>query len=415
MIETILLTSFCVHVMTETLEEHWKVREHCLVLMAAAVPFSFAIWMTLLNNFTVEVAHFDGQEIGTLQSIREIPGFLAFTTVFILLLIREQILALLALALMGVGVAITGYFPSEYGLYCTTLLMSIGFHYFETVQMSLSLQWLPKEEAPKSLGKQLSAKSIASITAYTAVYCGLVFLGMNYVDLYLIGGVTTVIIAAYIYFMLPRIRTHTPQHKKIILRKRYWLYYALTFMGGARRQIFVVFAGFLLVQKFGFSVENITLLFLANHLITTWFAPKLGGWINRFGERQMLIIECTGLIIVFSGYAMTDNLYVAAGLYILDHVFFAFTIAQKSYLQKIADPADIAATSSVSFSINHIAAVVIPVIFGTYLWSVSPSLVFWAGAIMAGGSLLLSCNMPHNPAPGNEVLLGHKGATASAG
>ena len=128
----------------------------------------------------------------------------------------------------------------------------------------------------------------------------------------------------------------------------------------------------------------------------------------------MLIIEYIGLIIVFSGYAMTDSIYVAAALYIVDHVFFAFAIAQKSYLQKIADPADIAATSSVSFSINHIAAVVIPVIFGTYLWSISPSLVFWAGAIMAGGSLLLSCNVPHGPAPGNEVLLGHKGAAAPA-
>lgn len=395
-------------------EEHWKVRERCLILMAAAAPFSFSIWMTLLNNFTVEVAHFGGQEIGTLQSIREIPGFLAFTAVFILLLMREQILALLALTLMGAGVAVTGYLPSEYGLYCTTLLMSIGFHYFETVQMSLSLQWLPKEEAPKSLGKQLSAKSMASIAAYTAVYCGLVFLGLGYADLYLMGGMVTILIVAYIYFRLPRIRAHTPQHKKIILRKRYWLYYALTFMGGARRQIFVVFAGFLLVQKFGFAVENITLLFLANYLITTWFAPKLGGWITRFGERQMLIIEYIGLVIVFSGYAITDSLYVAAGLYIIDHVFFSFAIAQKSYLQKIADPADIAATSSVSFSINHIAAVIIPVVFGTYLWNISPALVFWVGAIMAGGSLLLSCNMPHNPAPGNEVLLGHKGVAVPA-
>ncbi len=400
--------------MTAISEEHWKTRERCLILMAAAAPFSFSIWMTLLNNFTVEVAQFGGHEIGILQSIREIPGFLAFTAVFILLLIREQIFALLALSLMGVGVAITGYLPSEYGLYCTTLFMSIGFHYFETIQMSLSLQWLPKDEAPRSLGKQLSAKSIASITAYAAVYCGLVFLSMDYAELYLIGGMTTIVIVLYIYFALPRIQAHTPQHKKIILRKRYWLYYALTFMGGARRQIFVVFAGFLLVEKFGFAVENITLLFLANYLITTWFAPKLGGWITRFGERQMLIIEYIGLIIVFSGYAMTDSVYVAAALYIIDHVFFAFAIAQKSYLQKIADPADIAATSSVSFSINHIAAVVIPVIFGTYLWNISPSLVFWAGAIMAGGSLLLSCNVPHGPAPGNEVLLGHKGAAAPA-
>tara|TARA_R110002073_G_scaffold157958_10_gene313348 strand:- start:877 stop:2082 length:1206 start_codon:yes stop_codon:yes gene_type:complete len=395
------------------LHENWKARERCLILMAAAAPFSFSIWMTLLNNFTVEMAHFGGREIGILQSVREIPGFLAFTAVFILLLMREQILALMALALMGVGVAITGHFPSEYGLYSTTLLMSIGFHYFETVQMSLSLQWLPKHEAPKSMGRQLSAKSIASVAAYIAVYSGLVFLHMDYATLYMIGGTTTLLIVAYIYFAIPRIEGHTAQHKAIVLRKRYWLYYALTFMGGARRQIFVVFAGFLLVQKFGFAVENITLLFLANYLITTWFAPKLGGWITRFGERQILIIEYVGLIIVFSGYAITEDIYVAAGLYIIDHVFFSFAIAQKSYLQKIADPADIAATSSVSFSINHIAAVFIPVVFGTYLWNISPSLVFWAGTAMAGVSLMLSLNVPRLPTPGNEVLLGFKGAASA--
>ena len=115
------------------------------------MPIAFNAWSAQLNNFVVEAANFTGVEIGILQSLREVPGFLAFTTVFVLLILREQTFAVLSLALLGLGVAMTGFFPTEYGLYFTTVIMSIGFHYFEAVKQSLSLQWLKKEEAPQIL------------------------------------------------------------------------------------------------------------------------------------------------------------------------------------------------------------------------------------------------------------------------
>jgi len=391
---------------TQKFPSYWKSPEACLIIMAGAAPFAFAIWMALLNNFTHEVAEFSGREIGILQSLREIPGFLAFTAIFILLAIREQIFAILSLALMGVGVAITGLFPTEYGLYFTTVLMSVGFHYFETVQMSLSLQWLPKSTAPTALGKQISAKSMASIMAYGLLWITLEYFGFSYAWLYAVGGSITVAIAVYLWVAFPTIEGHEGQHKKIILRKRYWLFYALTFMGGARRQIFVVFAGFLLVTQFDYSAAEISGLYLINHLLTSWLAPKLGGLISRFGERKALIFEYVGLIAVFTGYALTQDARVAAGLYVIDHLFFSFAIAQKSYFQKIAAPKDIAATASVSFSINHIAAVIIPWVFGAFLWSQSPSWVFYAGAVMAVISLILSFNVPRTPVEGNETVFG---------
>lgn len=392
----------------------WRNPEVCLILMAAAAPFSFAIWMALLNNFTVEVAGFTGSEIGMLQSIREIPGFLAFTAIFVLLLLREQVFALISLIVLGVFVGITGYFPTEYALYATTLMMSIGFHYYETMQMSLTLQWIAKDQAPKTMGKQISARSIASIMAYALLWLAAKYTAIPYEILFAIGGGVTVVIAIFIWIAFPRIEAHEAQHKKIILRKRYWLFYALTFMGGARRQIFVVFAGFLLVTKFDYSVENISGLLFINYIVTSWFAPKLGALIIKWGERRALVFEYIGLIFVFLGYALTEDVQVATALYVIDHLFFSFAIAQKSYLQKIADIKDIAATSSVSFSINHIAAVVIPVLFGMYLWPISHSLVFYVGAGMAFVSLLLSLNVPRHPATGNEVNWGYTGLPQAA-
>src|SRR3546814_3158726 len=137
----------------------------------------------------------------------------------------------------------------------------------------------------------------------------------------------------------------------MVLRKRYWLYYALVFMSGARRQIFTVFAGFLMVEKFHYDVGAIALLFLLNAAINTWLAPKIGRTLARVGERQVLIFEYLGLIGVFAAYAFVESAAVAAGLYVVDHLFFALAMAIKPYFLKIADPADIASTDGISFNI----------------------------------------------------------------
>jgi MFS family permease len=193
----------------------------------------------------------------------------------------------------------------------------------------------------------------------------------------------------------------------MVLRRRYWLYYALSFMSGARRQIFIVFAGFLMVEKFGYSVEEMTLLFLLTAVVNTFLAPRIGRLIARWGERRALICEYVGLIGVFVAYAFVENATLAAGLYVVDHLFFAMAIAIETYFQKIADRRDIAATAGVSFTINHIAAVVIPAAFG-FVWLISPPAVFLAGAAMAAVSLLLALNVPMRPQPGREVLWGRR-------
>ena len=382
----------------------WRRPEILLLLMAAAVPLSFATWQALLNNFAIERAAFTGAEIGILQSLREVPGFLAFAVIFFLLIFREQTFAYISLALLGIGTALTGWFPTAIGLYCTTVLMSIGYHYYETIQISLLLQWIDKARAPEMLGRLIAVGSFTSIVIYGLIWLAFDILGLDFHWVYLLGGGLTAGIAIATWLAFPRFPEKVRQHKHLVLRARYWLYYALTFMSGARRQIFIVFAGFLMVEKFGFSVSAITLLFLVNAVANVFLAPKIGRLIGHWGERRALIFEYAGLIGIFTAYAFVTSATVAAGLYIIDHLFFALAIAIKTYFQKIADPADIAATAGVGFTINHIAAVVIPAAFGL-LWLVSPAAVFLSGAVMAVFSLLLSFNVPTAPAPGNEVIV----------
>ena len=377
-----------------------------LLAMAFVMPLTFSVWNALLNNFVIDKAQFTGAEIGVLQSLREVPGFLAFTAIFVLLILREQTLAVVSLSLMSIGVALTGWFPFEIGLYCTTVLMSIGFHYFETVNQSLTLQWLDKKDSAHFMGKQLAVRGFASIFAYSMIWILMEWLNFSYNFVYMLAGGAGLLICIMVWMIFPKFETPEIQHKHMLMRKRYWLYYALVFFGGARRQIFVVFAAFMMVEKFGYSVGEISLLFMINYVFNLLFAPAIGKWISRIGERKALIFEYTGLVMLFAGYALVDNGAIAAVLYVIDHLFFAMAIAMKTYFQKIADPKDIASTSGVSFTINHIAAVVIPAALGL-IWLSSPVLVFFIGSAFAFCSLLLALNIPHVPMPGNEVIRNH--------
>lgn len=400
--------SCTIPIMNNTVQNNWRRPELLLILMTIAVPISFATWQTLLNNFAIEQASFTGKEIGILQSLREIPGFMAFSVVFLLLFIKEQRLAYVSLAILGFGTAITGLFSTVTGLYITTVIMSIGFHYYETLQTSLSLQWIEKQNTAEVMGRLIAAGSFASIFAFSLIWLANEYFQLDYSFIYMFMGGLTIIIALTAWRLYPHFPQHTEQHKHMVIRKRYWLYYTLTFMSGARRQIFVVFAGFLMVEKFGYSVSEIALLFLINALFNIFFARRIGQLIGRIGERKSLLIEYTGLILVFTGYALVENAFIAAVLYILDHLFFAMAIALKTYFQKISAPADIASTAGVSFSINHIAAVVIPASFGL-IWLISPAIVFYCGAIMALISLLLSLLIPMKPDIGCETCF-HKQA-----
>lgn len=385
----------------------WKRPVMLLFLMAAAMPLSFATWSALLNNFVIEIAGFTGVEIGWLHTVREIPGFFSVGVIAIIIFVREQVLALISLLMLGVASAVTAWFPSLGGLLFVTLISSIGFHYFEAVNQSLQLQWIKKDKAPQTLGWIVAVGSGASLIAYGLLVVTWKAFDLSYNFVYLVSGGATALIALYCMVAFPQFEAPEPQIKRIVLRRRYWLYYALQFMSGARRQIFIVFAAFMMVERFGLEVDDLTALFLINFVANMAFAPLMGKAVERFGERNALAFEYVGLIGVFLAYGgiywFGWGVVLAAILYVLDHLFFALAFALKTYFQKIADPADIAPTAAVAFTINHIAAVFLPAILG-YLWITNQSSVFAFAAFLALASLALALMIPRHPVPGSETV-----------
>lgn len=351
-----------------------------LLILVLTAMMGFQGWRTLLNNFAVEKAGINGLEIGVVQSFRELPGLMVFLVVYVMMVIREHKLASLSLILMGGGIALTGYFPDFIGLTLTTILMSVGFHYFETTNKSLTLQHFNEKQSPIVMAQLRSFGALGNIVIGAIVWflSGYVSYKISFllIGLFVVGsGIVTI-------FMRPVKKEAIPQQKKLILKKKYWLFYVLNLLSGARRQIFIVFAVFLLVEKYHYSVKEIVVLFVLNNVISYFVNPIIGKSINLFGERKVLSFEYIGLFIVFSGYSFIDNRLIIGVLYLVDHIFFNFAIGINTYLQKIADPEDIAPSTAVGFAINHLTAVIIPVV-GGLLWVYNYKIPFIAGAFLA--------------------------------
>ncbi|MDM8554988.1 MFS transporter [Desulfococcaceae bacterium HSG7] len=356
-----------------------------LVLLTISSTLGLEAWLTLFNNFAVEAVGLEGNHIGVIQSIREIPGFLTFLVVFILLHVKEHRLAALSIVMLGLGMAATGLLPSYFGLIFTTLIMSFGFHYFDATCDSLTLQYFDTKTSPLVFGKLSSLASVTNIGVGILIYCTASLL--NFTQIYLLIGCLVSAAGLWGLFQNPTDSDIIPQHRKIVLRKKYWLFYFLTFMAGARRQIFMAFAVFLMVKKFQFSVHEVTALFVINNVINYFLFPIIGKGIIKFGERKILSAEYFSLIFIFAAYATAQSKWLIMILYILDQVFYNFHIAIQTYFQKIGDPKDIASSISVSFTINHIAAVVLPALGGV-LWMIDYRIPFISGAVFSFVSLM---------------------------
>lgn len=361
-----------------------------LLLLTIAAAVSLQGWNTLFNNFAVDHAGLNGLHVGSIQSVREIPGFLTFLVIYVLFVVKEHKLSSFSVLISGAAVIATGFFPSFTGLLITTFIMSTGFHYFETTNQSLTLQYFNHVETPVVLSKQRSYNALANVIICLLIWGCSFFVEIKW--LFVLTGLIVIFITFYAMKIDPVKEDMPLQHKKLIFRKKYFLFYILNLLGGARRQIFVVFAVFLLVDRYKFSLQDITILFIINNILNYFISPYIGKAINRFGEKKMLSFEYFSVVFIFLAYAFIDNAIVAASLYVIDNILFNFAIGIRTYFQKTADPADIAPSMAVGFTINHIVAVVLPV-FGGALWLIDFRIPFVMGSILGLMSLVVTQKM----------------------
>lgn len=360
-----------------------------IVLTNLLLSFGFQLWRSLFNNFAVQELGVRADQMGLVQSIREIPGLLGFTVGLLTLMLTEMRIAGLSIILMGLGIVLTGASSSLPALVASTSVMSFGFHFFMPSNSSVVLQLVGKDEAPHTLGWLSGLGALASLVGSVAVFLLLDDLGFRTLfyatgALLAVGGVVLwpwMRRPAQITALLSKEESQTGSTtRRTPVRRRYWLYYVLQFLMGSRRHIFTTFAVFLLVQEHGVTAQTVTVLFLINNLIGSFVYRQFGKIIAHFGERLVLTLNFLFLIFVFLGYAYISSLPILYLLFVVDQVLFGFSIALQSYFQKIAvRPQEITPNISLGQTINHVAAVVVPVVGGVVWETVGSRYTFLFG------------------------------------
>lgn len=391
-----------------------------IALYNLLVVISFGVWQAIFNNFAVEELGVNASQVGLIQAIREIPGLVGIVVGSLALLMTEMHIAGLAVLVLGAGVALTGLSNDFFSLVMITLLMSTGFHFHYPANASAVLVVAGPDEAPKVLGRMNSLAAAGSVVTTLFILGTLHAIG--YRMMYLIAGLVALVGGLVLLpFARQPVRLNRSEQRPPLLRRRYWLYYLLEFLMGSRRHMFTTFAVFLLVRTYQVTPQVITLLYLVNSLIGTYFNQALGRSIVRFGERKVLVLNFILLAVVFALYAVipgwsllarpaltvpnvgigtwvlfpsfiaTPGLLILLGLFVVDNLLFSFSIALQCYFQKIAlGPEEITPNISLGQAINHLAAIVVPVVGGIMWDRIGSQYTFFAGVWIALIGLLLA-------------------------
>jgi predicted MFS family arabinose efflux permease len=371
------------------------------------LSFGFQLWRSLFNNFAVDELGVRADQIGLIQSVREIPGLLGFSVGLLAVVLTEMRILGLSIVLLGVGIVLTGSAGNLQGLLASTVLMSVGFHTFMPANSSAILQLAEEDEAPHMLGRLSSLNALAAVSGAGLVFVALGPLGFR--RLFAVTGVVVTVagLIALVWAirkpLLPQseaggqglgageaVLGPSRQAARGSVRRRYWLYYALEFLMGSRRHIFTTFAVFLLVREYSVPAQTVTVLYLVNNLLGMFVYRQFGRIIARFGERRTLTINFVLLVFVFLGYAYVPVLPVLYGLFVADHMLFGLRISLQSYFQKIAaHPREITPNLSLGQTINHIAAVVIPLVGGIVWETLGSAYTFLVGVGIVCASLVV--------------------------
>jgi len=362
-----------------------------LTISNSIIWIGFHIWRIVFNNYAVEYFDASPTEIGIIQAVREIPGLLAFGVGALAIYMTESRITSLSIVAVGIGLLLSGFAPSIFALGLATFVLSIGFHYFEPTNTSQLLMLAGANQFGRVQGRYRSFESMAGLLG-----AGLVLsltLVLDYREtFYIIGGVV-VLVGIYLALALPPNRGKT-ERRRIALKKKYWLYYTLSFLRGCRRHIFTTFAIFLLVKNYELSITAVSTIYLINNCATIFTHRLMGQISDRFGERNILAGSSLLLILIFSGYAFVTYLPLLIVFFFLDNIMFGSSIALKSYVRRISTEKDLTGCLSFGMTANHITAVIIPAL-GGIIWSMfGYKATFIAGAVIVAVDFLFALRLP---------------------
>jgi predicted MFS family arabinose efflux permease len=355
-----------------------------LAITTFCMSFGFGAFSAVVTNFAVLVLHINAKQQGLVESVRETPGFLIVLVAALTMRVAEPILAMIALCLIAIGMAGTAGVNTYLTYVLFSLIWSIGIHSWMTLQPSMALSLADESRRGRTLGQLSAVAGLGTVLGMLMVLFVGKYIGMR--NLFLISG-SVVGLGAVAVGAISRDIGHE-EKPRFVWKRKYSLYYALTFLEGCRKQVFMTFAIFVLVKNYHTHFQKVALLMIINNIANFVLAPHVGKLIDRLGERKVVSFCYAALIPVFIGYARVKSPQILYVLYCLDSLFFLGSMGLNTYLHKIAEPADFQPSVAMGVTANHTAAVVVPLI-GGYLWSeFGYPITFYGGAVVVAVSVL---------------------------
>jgi len=358
-------------------------------MLLATLCFGAAsgIFLSTLNNYLSDVHNLGAAARGWLEFPRELPGFLIIGVSALLLgFMREARMAAVAMVLTAIGALGLGIVARETApLIVFIVIWSLGDHIIFAVEGPIGLSLAKRGNEGRRLGQLGGARNMGVILGVGGVYLLAKVFGDRY-DLFYGLAALAAVLAGWNY-MRVRVGETSARSRRLVWKKKYGIFYAISALFGVRKQIFLAFGGWVLVSLHGVPVSTVALLYFIAAALGVLFRPLLGDIIDWVGERVVLATDEILLLGICLVYAFVHDVRLLYAAYILDSILFALRIARTTYLKKIADdPGDITPTISMGITIDHIVAMSLPVLSG-WLWETyGHKWVFLlAGAIAVGG------------------------------
>ena len=365
------------------LRRDWRLFSAAVFLFA----FGFAVYGAVFLNFITEKLGVGALQMGGLESSREIPGLLAVGLAAAVASHAEARIGALCLCFSALGVAATGYVHSYGSLVLVTVFWSVFMHQWFTTSSAIPLALASGEESGRHLGRMGAVGAGATILAFLVVR-PLAAHHFPYPDFFVLAALF--IFAGGLCLLPLSPASTTPNRPRLLYRSEYRLYYGLTFLEGCRRQIFSTFALFALVEYWKVPLPQIAALMLTNAIATFVVASPVGRLIDRIGERRAMTFYYTAIALAFAGYALVRSVLVLEGLWIVDNILFSFGVGITTYLNRIVRPGELMPSLSMGQTMNHIAAVAVPVSGGLLWHRFGYHAPFWCGVGAALVSLLIT-------------------------
>lgn len=373
---------------SEPLKEERKSAFRSVLGSTVALEFGLGLQRGVFNNFVVEMLHIMPDQLGFVQSVREVPGLLTAPLAVLQGFFRENVWASLCLAITALGLFLHTVALSIPMLIIATLVLSTGFHLFYPVQSSIVMKTsLPEERATK-IGRLNSGAAAASLASVVVVMLVSRSRGVNYGFLHMLAASFAVLGSIAVF--LGKSGGSGPGKKTMDYNPRYMSYYVLTFLGGSRRHITMTFAGFLLVETFRTSVSVMVLLSAVSSVIAIVTRPLIGRIIDSWGEQRSLVVNYSLVMLMFACYAFVRSPMFLYAIYVLDHGLMGFDVAITTHLGKIAPNEALSAAYAMGSTVNHISGVAVPALGGVLWKAAGGPTVFMAGLAIALLSLLYS-------------------------